>query len=560
MAESMTEESELEKHPIPAIDDFAEILGDESRWFDLGILLEVSARDLNEINLNYSNNGLRRCLIEMFITFQFRRVPVTWYNVYEALLRLDNEPLAEKVRERYILKTMRHYPESPPISDTSDDDRKGLEQGPSTSSVRAVSNVTGNHIVIDKFITEEFHRLMMFFNDAILGVRRGLEKWEVSVEDLQFILEDYCGLRPLPDEVANLERVFARLHPFYCFLNYRLLSFLVQQFLPDERLVQDELDEYAEKLNTFKDIPKVLDLMKMIKGKRDAPGGPRLVTLKVQELWGKVTLRKFERLARLVFYKLYQRMGHLKAVAGCICASWIVLGDVSDACLQLSHLVKSNDFMEAVGIMSLSVGDTVVFERSDFNDCDSFEEIILHSFKIGNTDAIQFLLETTYDCTTLISNEGIEADEQCSITLLKANALQHAIRNGHSLIVSHLLSSNTGWLENDSLYSSNVLAIDEPYHNIIRLLLQYSRCHNINLISLASEKAHVNIVSALTEYETDTEIPANDHSNTENKVTENVSHDQLQFTNDATIPDLGQFTAVSSSSDNDSGCVTSEEE
>ena len=54
MAESMTEESELEKHPIPAIDDFAEILGDVSRWFDLGILLEVSARDLNEINLNYT--------------------------------------------------------------------------------------------------------------------------------------------------------------------------------------------------------------------------------------------------------------------------------------------------------------------------------------------------------------------------------------------------------------------------------------------------------------------------------------------------------------------------
>ena len=120
-------------------------------------------------------------------------------------------------------------------------------------------------------------------------MRRGLEKWEVCVEDLQFILEDYCGLRPLPDEVANLERVFARLHPFYCFLNYRLFSFLVQQFLPDERLVQDELDEYAEKLDTFKDIPKVLDLMKMIKGKRDAPGGRRLVTLKVQESWGEVT-------------------------------------------------------------------------------------------------------------------------------------------------------------------------------------------------------------------------------------------------------------------------------
>ena len=208
---------------------------------------------------------------------------------------MDNKHLAELVREKYILSTMRHYPSTLPISEPDLSSAASNEVDPGIGRAGQSPGNGGTKIVVEQCVSEEFHRLMMFFTDIILGVKRGLERNNVCIEYLQFILEEHCDLRPLPPEVATIERIFARLHPHYC---------------------------------------------------------------------------KFERLARLVFHKVYRRVAHLRVTEGCVQACWTV-PNVTDIRFQLSHLVRLPNFMDGIGVLSLTVGDSVIFEQTLDEDHES---------------------------------------------------------------------------------------------------------------------------------------------------------------------------------------------
>lgn len=433
-------DSELERLPIPAIDDFAEVLADEPRWYDLGIHLEIPANTLNDIRVNFRTNGIQRCLIEIFKIFRFRRVPVTWYDICEALLHMDNEPLVKRIRNNYILPKMRHYPVTPPISDESSDDG-GVDDDGEPTEPRHRRRNRDIPIVVEIAVTEDFHRLMMFFNDIVLRVQRGLERLEGQevINDLQYVLREQYGLKPLPPEVATMDQIFARLHPHFSFLNCRLLEFITEKFLPDEKLVQDELDEYAEKLDSFKDLPKVFELMRLLKNTRDAPGGPRIIALKLQEFWGQATLRNFERLVKMIFDQLYGLMAHLRITEGCICASWTLPSCINDiTCTHLlSDLVKSTDFMMAIGVLSLKINNGVIFECPFIKDVNNIEEAVLNAIVIGNCQALKTILEATYN---------VSLENKLTTPLSKKNYLEIASlawQNGHTQIVSQLIQPST---------------------------------------------------------------------------------------------------------------------
>ncbi len=501
MSDSEARSEEIEKIPCPAIDDFAEVLAEEPRWFDLGIYLEIPASDLNDIRINFANDSIHRVLIEIYKIIRFRRVPVSWYDICEALLRLDNEALVERIRKNYIHKTMRNYPVTPPISE------RGLEEpnssGPSNDNV----------INVHRALTEEFHRLLMIFTDIVLDVQRGLERNDINIDNLQSMLQEQYGLRPFFADVVSIERIFARLHPHYCFLNYRLLSRLTEQFLPNERFLQEELENYTERLEAFKDLPKVIDLMKMIKGKRDAPGGPRLITLKLKDFWGKLTLRKFERLIRMAFHKMYRRIAHLRLTEGCICATWII-PDIPNATSLLSHLVNSTKFMTSIGVLLLKIDDTVIFECSENeHDHETLEEAVIHSLAIGSYEGMEFILNTVYDVSAVNDHNHryLQFDGNSDrMEYMYYKCLHLACSNGHYGIVTYLFDSCISYsmLDNNQIAHSLIptASAETSNQNIVELLLSKSRLDPNVQVDL--QKANLGMVSTLSSYNSDSSIGA----------------------------------------------------
>ena len=506
----MSESPDLEKVPCPAIDEFAEILADEPRWFDLGIYLEVPATQLNDIRLNYTEEGIQRCLIEIFKIIRFRRYPVTWYDICEALLRMDNEPLVERIREKYILRKMKIYPATPPYSEPELE--RGLEEpDPAEDPANNQGGNQQNVVVVDRAVTAEFNKLTTTFTTIVLEVRRGLQKTDVCIDDLQFILQELCELDPLLPEVATIERIFARLRPHYCYLNYHLMSYLAERFLPDEQILQDMIENYTQRLESFKDLPKVRELMKLIKEKRDAPNGPRLISLKLREFWGKVTLRKFERLARLVFHRLYRRLAHLKVTEGCIHVSW-TMPKIDDVSLLISDKTRSTSFMDSVGVVSLSIDDTVIYKGPERSDDDTIEKGIVHSLQLGNAQAIEFMLKTMYDISDMTDTTGGLNEDLSSHYYMQS--LYVASQNGHFNVVSGLLASGVSLVLQTSGAGSAIMAACENGHdNIVELLLKHGLDPNprngfceLAPIYLASENGHSKVISTLLQYGADPNI------------------------------------------------------
>ena len=88
--------------PTPTINEFAEVLVTESRWYTLGIFLGLQTYDLDTINFQYSGDGVMRCLIEMYKRMEERGKLPTWEKISATLKEMKNYYLAQNITSRYI--------------------------------------------------------------------------------------------------------------------------------------------------------------------------------------------------------------------------------------------------------------------------------------------------------------------------------------------------------------------------------------------------------------------------------------------------------------------------
>ena len=123
-----------------------------------------------------------------------------------------------------------------------------LSQQETQMETNRVSEICDDkRIYIDESISRELNEIIISFASLVLEIRRVLQKKSVSIDEIQVVLQEVYELEPLSTEVATLERVFARMHQHYCFLNYRILASLVDKFLRNEKPLVQLLENYTEK-------------------------------------------------------------------------------------------------------------------------------------------------------------------------------------------------------------------------------------------------------------------------------------------------------------------------
>ena len=328
---------------LPTVDLFvSELESVGPRWYDLGIFLGISTHELNDIEKHSQSKGNQRCFIELFKCFQFRTKPVSWNDISDALTKIHNNYLADEIRDKYIW-TVSSLPQH-------------YEQIGSASAAMETSRVDVD-LYIDNRISREFREIITTFAALVLDIRRVLQKQSVSIQDIQVFVQECCGQLPLSTEEATLERVFTRMRQHYCFLNYHILADLVDKFLSNEKCLVQLLVNYTNKLEKFKESVKVKDLMMLIKEKRDLCGNHKIIQLKTRNFWGKFTLHKFEKLAKLIFQNLYDCAAQIRIEDGCICVSWVI-PDIDTSVL----VTVSPDLLKVVGVISLKIEDKVLYE------------------------------------------------------------------------------------------------------------------------------------------------------------------------------------------------------
>ena len=88
---------------LPTIDQFAEVLSQEADWYTLGTFLSVPQHELEWIHRTYGTEKVARCLIALYQCLQSREMPLSWDSVAEALNRMNNKKLANKIYSDHIL-------------------------------------------------------------------------------------------------------------------------------------------------------------------------------------------------------------------------------------------------------------------------------------------------------------------------------------------------------------------------------------------------------------------------------------------------------------------------
>ena len=484
---------------LPTVEQFATELDPVGpKWYDLGVFLGITTPELDGIGKYHGSEGAQRCLIELFKCFQSRSTPVSWNDIIDALTKIHNKYLADFIHDRYVRTTTSSLP-----TPNAEIDGENTGSGSQVMETVGVSETHDNeHIHIDKSISSEFHEISVSFTSLILNVKQALQRKSVSIDNLQEVLQDQCELEPLSTEEASFQRVFARMRQHYCFLNYHILKCLVRMFLSNEKPLQQLLSDYTNKLEKFKESVKIKDLMKLIKEKRDLCGNHKVVQLKTRDFWGNVTLRKFERLAKLIFQNLYDCAAQIRIEDGCICVSWVI-PDVDTS----AFVIESPNLLKVVGVISLKIDDKVLYEGPN-DGCHILESAFLQALGLGIISAAELLI--AIGCDTNIRMHNGEVAVIFAMKLIDfegINILHLACFNGHTDVVLMLLEAGSSpEATTNNLVTPLMIASHNDRNEVVELLLKGKIDPDASLkdgttaIYIASQNGHFDVVSTLLKY------------------------------------------------------------
>ena len=388
---------------------FTEELSQDPRWYTLGILLGIPTQELELINLNCHSTGIKKCLVELYNFMEAQGILPSWSQVTEALRRMNNYLLADKIYSDHIRVTVQPSPLSAerPGSEMRRERKRSPIDAASTAPICLAQSSSGidnaltvaepppiddnnrsdDFILVSEEITQSFMRISSKFAILVLTLKTNLEKCNVPISNIQFVLQEHYDLEPLKGGNATIDGVFARLRQHYCVLHYHVLVYLTETFLANQQSLLQLVNDYQTDVEMFKNSATVNDLMIMVREKRVTTGRHQVVKLKVREFWGTAYLRKFEVLVKEILQTLHYCISQIRVEKGCVCVSWVVPN------FDTSKLITPQplEFIKIIGVISLHIGDRVIYDIPG-EGCEVMEAAMLQAIELKNTRATQLLL------------------------------------------------------------------------------------------------------------------------------------------------------------------------
>ena len=388
--------------PSPTVDQFAEVLTQAgTNWFDIGVFLGASDAEIEVIRQNYATNGVVTCLIKLHECLVKKGKPLTWEAIATALRRLDNNRLADSIHSNYILPATIHNATEQDSSTTVPDPQQ--ESAPTTDpqqltrdQVATLSDTTQQQLVVvedDRVyaVGSEFLPLFKRYASLSFKIRESFKASNIDVENMQGLIEDLCGLPPLPQNEASVFAVFDRLKKHCSILNFQPLTCVVDVLLSNKKTLRKDLKKLEKAMDVFKRSAKMTAVVNLIESHYESirDDDKKILKLKVQEFWKTLNLKQFETVIKEILgTKLYTKLSHITVGTGCICVSWIIPPSVEYTKL-LPKL--SLEFLQIIGVISLHIGDDVIYNVGE-EGCQTLEAAMLQATELKNTGAIELLL------------------------------------------------------------------------------------------------------------------------------------------------------------------------
>ena len=128
--------------------------------------------------------------------------------------------------------------------------------------------------------------------------------------------------------------------------------------------MKQQLEKYESHLDEFTESAE-LSILKEIQS--HCPSGVDMpqVVFKLTGFWPSVTIKHFKRFVDQIFGAESSALTHIRVKDGCICVSWFTRKSILSSLIALAR--QKVEFMRHVGVLRLSIGDTVVLDQEVVN-------------------------------------------------------------------------------------------------------------------------------------------------------------------------------------------------
>ena len=442
---------DVECNPGPMIDDRPDIsfltqwLEPLLEWKPFGIgLPKITYSDISRIEAEKVTIEDRK--LALYSKWLDVAPKATWSDVINALSRSRENKLAQEIKEN-------------------------LQRNAPTSSSR-IKTVMFKTADDEKEIIHALIELNKEFSDLMLHVRLSLEK---KIKDdsnvlhcLTIWLQAYMHWN---DKLTNasLDETFKIIHPFYDFIDCRLIVDISEKFLQNSKFKENELNivcelkNYqgkADKLRFSAQVKCLNDSLKTIYEEHipDTSNMP-MISMKLHNPWHGSNINELSLLIHNLLPVGHQQsiMKYITILSGCINIKYSVYDSTADCLIEYTG--GKLQFMRLIGIFSLYINDHPVLQE-DENMNFTFELALLEAVTAGNNEAVEFLLQLETVNIDYINEEG-------------KTALMLACERGHEDIVHSLLSAGANVnIQDNKGWTALMIAIMHNHNSIIHMFLQ----------------------------------------------------------------------------------------
>lgn len=457
-------------------------LSSVSDWFMLGVYLKLEVSELRKVQAQF--NSVERCKLEMFDIWLRTCPNASWELVASALNCLREDSLASTLRQKYSTPVMTPKHKSEvyviPLSP-----REGLGNDLETLE---------NHLA----------RLIVTMQDE-------MDRKHMSVISIRRYAESRLKTGGKLNRVETIDELFSCLEPYYCFLNYRILEVIIEEYVPD---LVHKMEDYKSKLNVFLSSTTVTDFVSAVAAHfTDENNENIIVVLKLRGAWLDTTLKHLKTLVNFLFEEKGDLLSHIRITRGSVLLQFQAPHSAQKELVNIVSL-KMN-FMTTIGIMEVVIGDKkIAVSSKQF----SFQSALMQSVLNSDHDAIRLLLDIVrYPNKSLLIEACRKGDIESMELILKVLAdagtplnlvLPNTIPNVDATNIAITLLHHGA--------SSQTLAVEPQTAAIIHATDDRDTLADIDKTSpllIAAKQGNVDMVSLLLQYNVDVNT-ADENGNT----------------------------------------------
>ena len=361
-------------------------------------------------------------------------------------------------------------------------------------------------VIVNYTIASEVSRLKMNFAKLSHEAKGALQM--VPLHKLEAVIRDTLEDQYSPQS-HTYEALFQDIMNHCCYMNYLLLRNVVDTFLTDDPL-NDKFKKYSTEVEQFMDSTTLENLKQQVMGQIQA--GKRQVELKLSSRWTKVTIKQFKQLLNVLFHSKY--LTHMTVTEGCLCVTWTATNTTSKI---VKNKAYNTEFMMAIGVLHLTVGDTVIYETKEQDTSQTLDEALVTAVESGRISAVELLLAVGSNSKQLLlSGDTVISRAANAKDNDGRTVLYHACYWDHLDVVRLLLHANADPnIASNKAITPLSIASYNGHNEIVELLVDakadVDAQNNDGMTAMyaASQQGHVKVVETLINANADLSLNTN---------------------------------------------------